>query len=151
MKFDQQCSRCRPFATVTGAVTDIPEFLIRENWPPGVLWYVNESILKREVEDPRLARRAVLTERDKEVIAELQRGKIEKGKNSKAKEVARRQANSKLEAGARWDTRRGKWIIPDMYPRINKTRLAQGHPQVEKPSLDESKLPEGFSAFFGKW
>ena len=147
MKFDQQCSRCRPFATITGTVTDIPEFLIRENWPPGVLWYVNESILKREVEDPRLARRAVLTERDKEVIAELQSG--QKTKKTFPKHVF--EAKKALEEGARWDTQKGKWVKDELVPRINKTRLAQGHPQVEKPSLDESKLPEGFSAFFGKW
>jgi hypothetical protein len=147
MKFDQQCSRCRPFATVTGAVTDIPEFLIRENWPPGVLWYVNESILKREVEDPRLARRAPLTERDKEVIAELQSG--QKAKKTFPKHVF--EAKKALEEGARWDTLKGRWVKDELVPRINKTRLAQGHPQVEKPSLDESKLPEGFSVFFGKW
>jgi hypothetical protein len=90
-----------------------------------------------------------LTARDREVIAELQAGKVEQAKTRIVKMKAKFSA---LKPGSRWDAQRGKWV--DDSPgisRINPTRRAQG---VLEPGRDSEgrrlppRIPEGHTNYF---
>ena len=90
-----------------------------------------------------------LTARDREVIAELQAGKVEQAKTR----IVRMKAKfSALKPGSRWDAQRGKWVDDaPVVSRTNATRRAQG---VVEPGWNSDgtreppRIPEGHTNYF---